>query len=86
MSEHDDSSDDLVLDHALLLGAWSNGTKVVLRRDEITIDFFRDVPELPRRVLVSRVLVPPRAGFDLRDQLDEVLRGYTDGFMPEDVK
>ncbi len=56
-----------------------------LSRDEITIDFLRDIPELPRPVLVARILAPPRAVFDLRDQLDEVLRRYTDRSMPEDV-
>ena len=78
-------ADVFVLDHSLLLGVWTNGAKLVLGRDEITIDFVRDVPELPSRVLVARILTTPRAAFDLRDKLDEVLRSYTDRSMPEDV-
>ena len=85
VSEPDDNADDFVLDTALVLGVWANGTNVLLRRDEITIDFLRDVPELPRALLVARALVPRRVAFDLRDQLDEILRSYTDHSMPEDI-
>lgn len=84
MSEPDDMA-DFVLDHTLLLGTWTNGARVRLGRDEITIDFVRDVPELSPRVLVARLLAPPPAAYDLRDDLDELLRGYTDRAMPEDV-
>jgi len=82
MSEPDDARDDFVLDPAMLLGVWANGTSVVRRRDEFTIDFLRAVPELPRTVLVARALLPPIGAFDLRDQLDAALRSYTDSSMP----
>ncbi|MBA3380965.1 MAG: hypothetical protein H0T97_03720 [Actinobacteria bacterium] len=77
--------DVFVLDHSLLLGVWTNRTEARLGRDEITIDFVRDIRELPRGVLVARVIAPPRVFFHLRDHLDEVLRSYTDRSMPEDV-
>ena len=76
-SDAGDSSDDFVLDFALL-GVWANSTAVSRRKDEFTMDFFREVPELARPALVARALIPPEAAFDLRDQLDEALRGYTE--------
>jgi hypothetical protein len=82
VSDADDSRDDVVFDSAMLLGVWANGTRVVRHRDEFTIDFLRDVPELPRPALVARALIPPAAAFDLRDQLDEELRSYTELSMP----
>ncbi len=45
MSEHDDGSEDVFLDRAVLLGVWVNGTRAHLSRDEITIDFVREVAE-----------------------------------------
>lgn len=77
-------ADVFVLDHSLLHGV-TNRTEVRLGRDEITIDFVRDVPELPRSVLVARVLAPSRVVFDLRDDLDGLLRSYSDRSMPDDV-
>ena len=85
MSEHDDGSEDVLLDRAVLLGVWVNGTRAHLSRDEITIDFVREVAELPRPVLVARILTTPRAVFDLRDDLDEVSADYTHRSMPGDV-
>jgi hypothetical protein len=82
VSDADDFRDDVVFDSAMLLGVWANGTRVVRRSDEFTIDFLRDVAELPRPVLVARALVPPAAAFDLRDQLDDALRSYTEFSMP----
>lgn len=82
MTEPDDTLDDLVFDPLLLLGTWANGTRVRHTRVEFTLDFLRDVHELPRRVLVARAVVPPVAAFDLRDHLDAALRSYTDWSMP----
>lgn len=81
MSESDESHDDAVLDPAVLIGVWANGTRVRRSRDELTTDFLRDVPESPRRFLVARALLPALAAFELRDQLDEALRDYTDFSM-----
>jgi len=82
VSDADDFRDDVIFDSALLLGVWANGTAVLRRRDEFTIDFLRDVPELSRLALVARALIPPAVAFDLRDQLGEALRSYTEFSMP----
>jgi len=82
VSDAEDSRDDLVLDPAMLLGVWANGTSVIRRHDEFMINFLRDVPELPRPVLVARALIPPAVAFDLRDQLEDTLRSYTELSMP----
>lgn len=84
MSEPEGFLDDFTLDPTVLLGAWANSTSVRRGRDELTIDFLRDVPELSRHVLVVRALLPPVAAFELRDQLTEALRHYTEWSMPED--
>lgn len=82
VSDADDYRDDFVLDFALLLGVWANGTTVLRRRDEFTIDFFREVPEFSHPTLVARALISPVVAFDLRDQLDETLQSYTEFSMP----
>ncbi len=65
------------------VGAWANSARVLHGRDEITVDFFRRVPDDPAPILVARVLVSPLVAFELRDQLDEVWREYTRWQMPE---
>jgi len=85
VSEPEDSFDDLVLDLAVLVGMWANGTRVRRGRDEFTLDFFRDIPERSRRVLVVRALVSPLVAVELRDQLDEAWRGYYEWSMPKDA-
>jgi hypothetical protein len=82
VSDADDFRDDVVFDSAMLLGVWANATRVVRRREVFTIDFLRDVTELSRPVLVARALIPAVAAFDLRDQLGETLRSYTELSMP----
>jgi hypothetical protein len=84
MGEHDDSLDDVVLDLSLLTGAWANSTRVLRGRDEITVDFLLRVPDRPQRILVARALVSPLVAVELRDQLDESWRDYSEWSMPED--
>ena len=84
MSEVDDNRDDVVLDPALVVGTWANASHVRQGRDEITIDFLRRVPESSRLVRVGRMLVPPLVAVELRDQLDEIWRGYS-GWPADDV-
>jgi hypothetical protein len=83
VEDHDDALEDAVFDPALLVGTWSNGTRVRRGRDEITIDFYRLVPERSLRLLVIRALVPPLVAVELRDQLDEAWQGYHGWSMPE---
>ena len=83
-SEPDDSLDDFVLDPAVLVGMWANSTRVRRGRDEFTLDFFRDIPERSRRALVVRALVSPVVAVELRDQLDEAWRGYSEWSMPKE--
>ncbi len=77
MSAADDDRDDVVLDTALFIGTWANATRVHRGRDEITIDFRRKVPDAAGPLRVARVLIPAFTAVELRDQLDEVWRGYT---------
>lgn len=49
-----------------------------------TIDFNREVPSSPQVLLVARAIVLPHVAVDLRDQLDETWRGYTESSMPGD--
>ena len=86
MSERHEPPDDLVFDYAVLLGVLANGTRVLRGRDEFTIDFLRDIPESSRPVLVARATVPALVAVELRDQLDEAWRGYSEWSMPKDTK
>ena len=85
MSEPDDSFDDLVLDLTVLVGVSANSTRVHRGRNEFTIDFLRHVPDRSRPFLVARALVSPIVAVELRDQLDEAWRGYSEWSMPEDT-
>jgi hypothetical protein len=85
MSEPDDFADENLADPTVLVGAWANRTRVHRGRDEFTVDFIRDVPERSRGVLVARAVVSPVVGLELRDQLDEVWRGYHEWSMPKDT-
>ena len=78
-----DAFDDFVFDPVLTLGVWANGTRVLRGRDEFVVDFLRRIPEHSGLVLVARALVPPVAAIELRDQLDEAWRGYSDWSMPD---
>ena len=84
MSEPEDSSDELFADLTVLVGVWANGTRVRRGRDEFTVDFLRHVPERSRHVLVARALVSPAVAFELRDQLEEALRSYSEWSMPKE--
>ena len=82
MSEADEPLDDLVLDLSVLVGVWADRTRVHRGRDEFTVDFVRQVPEPRGRVLVARAVVSPLVAVDLRDQLDDAWRGYSEWSMP----
>jgi hypothetical protein len=84
VSTADDDRDDVVLDPSLIVGTWANATRVHLGRDEITIDFRRRVPDTADPFRVARMLMPPLAAVELRDQLDELWWGYTN-WPAEDV-
>ena len=77
VSEAGNDRDHVVLDAALIVGMWANETRAHRGRDEITIDFRRRVPDAAEPFRVARMLMPPIAAVELRDQLDEVWRGYT---------
>jgi hypothetical protein len=83
VSEAGDDRDDVVLDPSLILGTWANASRVHRGRDEITIDFVRRVPDAVDVFRVGRMLMPALAAVELRDQLDEIWRGYTE--WPDDV-
>lgn len=64
-------------------GAWSNWTRVLLGKEEVTIDFAIQDPIEPNRgSLVARVTLPPGPAFDLRDALIEVMQSYTERGQP----
>ncbi len=86
VDEHEDDSPDpfdTYLEPGVALGAWANNTHVHRGRDEFTIDFIRHVPVTGQRVLVSRVVLAPVLAVELRDQLDQAWRGYSEWSMPE---
>lgn len=85
VSEPYEPDDDVVLDPSVLVGAWANASRVSRGRDEVTIDFVRHALGEERPIRVARVLVPPLAAAELRDQLDDAWRGYHHWQMPEDV-
>ena len=85
VSEPEDSSDDLVLDLAVLVGSWANSTRVYRGRDEFTVDFLRQVPDRPRSFLLVRAVISPVVAVEFRDQLDEAWRGYAEWSMPKDM-
>jgi hypothetical protein len=82
VTEPDDSLDDLVLDLTVLAGVWADSTRVHRGRNEFTVDFVRRVPKPPGTLLVARAVASPIVGVELRDQLDEAWRGYTEWSMP----
>lgn len=84
MSEPENAFDDLIPDLSALIGVFVGRTRVNRERDGLRVDFLRDIPEAVRPVLVDRVIIPPVAAFELRDQLDEALRSYSEWYMPED--
>ena len=57
-------------------------TYVYRGRGVFTIDFIREVPSPPQLLLVARAIALPHVAVDLRDQLDEAWRGYTEASMP----
>ena len=71
MSEQDESFEPDALSPFVLVGSWANSTHVHRRRDEVTIDFIRHVPDRARPVLVARALVSHLVAVELRDQLDQ---------------
>jgi len=84
-SEHTpEDAFDFSLDVTVLVGHWANSTRVYRGRDEFTIDFVRHVPAPVHRVLVARALLSPLLSVELRDQLDEAWREYSEWSMPED--
>ena len=83
MSEGEEPFDDLVLDFAVLVGVSANATRVHRGLNEFTIDFRRRVPDRSRPFLVARALVSPVVAIELRDQLDEAWRAYSEWSMPE---
>jgi hypothetical protein len=76
--EEPDAIDYTFVDPSVEVGQWANLTRARRGRDEVTLDFLRRVPDDPRPVLVARVLVPPLVAVELRDELDEIWRDYTD--------
>lgn len=84
VSEPEEPIHDFYVDPAVVVGVWANSTRVQLGRDEFTVDFRRHVPERSRRLLVARALLSPAVAFELRDQLEEELRSYTEWSMPKE--
>ena len=82
MSDPEDYPGDLFADPYVLAGMWANWTLVHRGRNEFTIDFIRNVPEPPRRSLVARAIIAPVVALELREQLDETWREYTQWSMP----
>ena len=82
LGQHDDSFEDVSGDWPVLVGVWADRTRVHRGRAEFNVDFIRDVPSPPERVLVARAIVSARAALDLRDQLDEAWRDYNRWSMP----
>ena len=78
----DDPLDSFHFDPVVLVGVWTDRTRVHRGRDQFTVDFVRHVPDPPGRVLVARTILSPVVAVDLRDQLDEAWRGYTGWPMP----
>ncbi|HEY4620507.1 MAG TPA: DUF3467 domain-containing protein [Gaiellaceae bacterium] len=85
MSEPDDYGDSGVLDPAMLVGVLANATRVSHGRDWFTLDFLRAVREVSQPILVARAVISPHVAFELRDQLDDALRRYSEWSMPEDA-
>jgi len=85
MNESDNSYEALVFDPTVLAGVWADSTRVHLGRDALTVDFIRDVPDPPGRVLVARAIVSPFVGAQLGDQLNEAWRSYYRWSMPGDA-
>jgi len=83
-SEHSEEPFDSYFDPAVLAGQWADSTLVHRGRDEFTIDLVRHVPVPAHRVLVVRAVLAPAVALDLRDQLDETWRRYSEWSMPED--
>jgi hypothetical protein len=82
VSDADDSL-ELYTDPSVIVGVWADRTVVHRGRNEFTVDFIRQVPDPPGRVLVARAVMAPNVAADLRDQLDETWRGYHEWSMPE---
>ena len=82
MSEYEDA-DPRYFDPIVLVGVWANSTRVHRGRDEFTLDFLRHLPDRSDRFLVARTVVTPVVAVELRDQLDEAWRGYSEWSMPE---
>jgi hypothetical protein len=62
---------------------WSNWTRVLLGREEVTIDFAMLDPLDPSEgALIARIILPPGAAYDLRDALVAVMGEYTERGQP----
>jgi hypothetical protein len=85
VSSHGDAEEpfDVFYDATLLAGAWVDSTHVHRGHRELTLDFVRSVPLPAERVLVARVTMAPSVAMDLRDQLDQAWRSYSEWSMPE---
>jgi hypothetical protein len=84
MSESEPADAFDYLDPAVLLGQWTDRTFVRRAPLIFTVDFVRDVPASAERFLVARMLMTPNAALDLRDQLDDAWRGYSEWSRPEE--
>lgn len=82
VSESEEFPEEAALDLVVLAGVWADATRVHRGRGEFTIDFVREVPRPPSYLLVARAIVAPVVAVDLRDQLDEAWRRYSDWSMP----
>ncbi|MSO42486.1 MAG: DUF3467 domain-containing protein [Solirubrobacterales bacterium] len=75
--------DEAILDPDPGPGSWSNWSRVALGHEEVTIDFAAVDPfDETRAQTVARIVIPPGAGFELRDALISALEGYTERGRP----
>ena len=74
---------DLTPDPMFAAGTWANWTRVILGREEVTIDFaIQDPVEPGSGTLMVRVTLPPGAAYELRDQLVRAMQEYNERGQP----
>jgi hypothetical protein len=62
---------------------WANWTRVILGKEEVTIDFaVIDPLDSEQGSLVARIVLTAGASYDLRDLLVEEMRRYTERGRP----
>ena len=85
-NEEEGHEPEITIDARRFAGVWANAVQIDAKSDELTIDFIRVDPRLPRGMVVARVTLSPKFMRALLDQAERVWQTWVDRSMPPEVR